>query len=99
MTSANASQHLLKKVCQKRPPAGGFKWICGNCAQGFTTKQGMQYVSTVRSPSDECSRLMLVARKFQEGMHGRGYSSGYISFSTVAARSWQCGYLASAAPY
>jgi len=98
MTSANASQHLLKKVCQKRTPAGGFKWICGNCAQGFTTKQGMQYVSTVRSPSDECSRLMLVARKFQEGMHGRGYSSGYISFSTAAARSWQCGYLASAAP-
>jgi hypothetical protein len=26
------------------PPNGGYKWWCPNCARGFTTKQGMNYV-------------------------------------------------------
>jgi hypothetical protein len=27
-----------------QPPNGGYKWWCPNCARGFTTKQGMNYV-------------------------------------------------------
>ena len=43
------SQHLTKKVCGKTPPPKGYKWRCENCAQGFITKQGMNYVG-FRSP-------------------------------------------------
>lgn len=36
-------QHLTKKPCAKPKPLGGWKFTCGNCLQGFTTKQGNDY--------------------------------------------------------
>ncbi|KAH7342231.1 hypothetical protein BKA65DRAFT_287990 [Rhexocercosporidium sp. MPI-PUGE-AT-0058] len=35
--------HISKKVCEKVPPATGYKWNCSNCLSGFTTKQGLDY--------------------------------------------------------
>ncbi|KAH7412593.1 hypothetical protein BKA64DRAFT_332667 [Cadophora sp. MPI-SDFR-AT-0126] len=35
--------HITKKVCEKIPPSGGYKWQCANCLSGFTTKQGLDY--------------------------------------------------------
>ena len=37
--------HITKKVCEKVPPSGGYKWQCKNCLSGFTTKQGLDYHS------------------------------------------------------
>ncbi|PVH86715.1 hypothetical protein DL98DRAFT_510749 [Cadophora sp. DSE1049] len=37
--------HITKKVCEKIPPSGGYKWQCANCLSGFTTKQGLDYHS------------------------------------------------------
>lgn len=35
--------HISKKVCEKVPPSGGYKWKCPDCLSGFTTKQGLDY--------------------------------------------------------
>ncbi|KAF4634166.1 hypothetical protein G7Y89_g3942 [Cudoniella acicularis] len=35
--------HVHKRICSKDPGNGGWKFACGICAQGFTTKQGREY--------------------------------------------------------
>lgn len=42
-------QHLAKKVCTLPKPLKGYRFFCDNCGRGFTTKQGMHYVSTQTS--------------------------------------------------
>ncbi|KAE8445823.1 hypothetical protein EG329_012746 [Mollisiaceae sp. DMI_Dod_QoI] len=42
-TLSGYNYHIIKKLCHKEAPAGGWKWICDNCVQGFTGKQGRDY--------------------------------------------------------
>ncbi|CZT06455.1 uncharacterized protein RAG0_12157 [Rhynchosporium agropyri] len=45
--------HITKKVCEKEPPASGYKWSCPNCLSGFTTKQGLDYHNARKVCNDD----------------------------------------------